>query len=96
MSYINSLRNVIKDNPLANLTISDIHSDIRILQEACGKAEKYDKKEKGVLTVDMRCGNCKHYFDSSFINYCPICGYKIKRLNGRQVKIAFIDEVKKI
>lgn len=46
MNYIDSLKNILKNIPLANITISDIHKDVLILKTACEKAEKYDKKEK--------------------------------------------------
>lgn len=47
MNYTESLKNILKHIPLANITISDIHKDVLILKTACEKAEKYDKKEKG-------------------------------------------------
>ena len=91
--YQEALDNVMKDNPKAKLTISDIHKDIRLLLELVLK--ETPKKPitikpigTGVMdypTYRIKCPTCNHQLPmkKNCINkkppilYCDRCGQKL-------------------
>lgn len=82
--YQEALDNVMKDNPKAKLTISDIHKDIRLLLELVLKETPKKLSEAKIqysieipaYIVVKTCPKCNRKFDyrNMGVNYCSICG----------------------
>ena len=78
--YQEALYSILKSNPKVNLTTSDIHKDIRLLQELVDKETPMKRKnivDKTLLNSYFICPKCKIKVSQMEL-YCYGCGQRLE------------------
>lgn len=69
--YQKALENVLKDNPKTQLTISDIHKDIGLLQELVDKETPMKVNQADYKIEDCDDADCDYFPVAVYLYKCP-------------------------